>query len=145
MTIPGSRNAQLPPPHRIYLYRYWSRLIPLLLEPHSRIYYRTSNSSLVLESRRVEYMGRHWYVTPACFTHCMLKREIGSIHLSILGGRILIKDFTYHSSNQTIRVVKGQISWRYWIRAPADEDDLSHARVVGEDIGRTLKLHTTYG
>ena len=33
-------------------------------------------------------------------------------------------------------VVKGLISWRYWIRAPAGEEDLSHARVVGEDIGR---------
>ncbi|KAI0342100.1 hypothetical protein BDW22DRAFT_1358216 [Trametopsis cervina] len=62
--------------------------------------------------------------------------NIGSIHFSILSGRILLKDFSYHSSNQTIRIVKGQVSWRYWIRAPADEDDLSHARVVGEDVGR---------
>ncbi|KAI0762082.1 hypothetical protein BD413DRAFT_680921 [Trametes elegans] len=59
--------------------------------------------------------------------------KIGSIHLSILAGRILIKDLRYHSSNQTFRIVKGHISWRYWIRRPAEEEDLSHARVIGED------------
>lgn len=66
----------------------------------------------------------------------------GSIHFSILGGRILFKDFRYHSSNQTIRVVKGQISWRYWIRRPAEEEDLSHARVVGEDTNRKSHCFT---
>lgn len=61
----------------------------------------------------------------------------GSIHFSILTGRVLFKDLRYHSSNQTIRVVKGQVSWRYWIRRPAAEEDLSHAQVVGEDPKRT--------
>ncbi|EMD37359.1 hypothetical protein CERSUDRAFT_114033 [Gelatoporia subvermispora B] len=51
----------------------------------------------------------------------------------MLNGRIMFKDVRYHSSNQTIRIVKGQLSWRYWIRKPAEEEDLSHARVVGED------------
>ncbi|KAH9858939.1 hypothetical protein C2E23DRAFT_880346 [Lenzites betulinus] len=59
--------------------------------------------------------------------------KLGSIHFSLLGGRILIKDLRYHSSNQTFRIVKGQISWRYWLRRPAEEEDLSHARVIGED------------
>lgn len=67
-----------------------------------------------------------------------LIRTLGSIHISILAGRILVKDVAYHSSNQTVRIVKGQISWRYWIRVPADEDDLNHARVVGEDVGRAF-------
>ncbi|VDB95270.1 unnamed protein product [Peniophora sp. CBMAI 1063] len=49
--------------------------------------------------------------------------EIGSIHFSLVAGRILFKDVKYHSSNQTIKIVKGQISWRYWIRAPADEKE----------------------
>ncbi|CAL1706934.1 unnamed protein product [Somion occarium] len=66
--------------------------------------------------------------------------SIGSIHFSILAGRISFKDLRYHSANQTILVVKGQISWRYWIRAPAEEDDLSHARVIGE--GAELKPNT---
>lgn len=74
----------------------------------------------------------------------------GSIQVSVLAGRILFKDLAYHSSNQTIRVVKGQVSWRYWIRLPAGEQDLSHARVVGEDVGRKFHLlcsrcHTNCG
>ncbi|KAI8993910.1 hypothetical protein BD414DRAFT_436222, partial [Trametes punicea] len=59
--------------------------------------------------------------------------ELGSIHFSLLGGRVLVKDLRYHSSNQTFRIVKGQVSWRYWLRRPAEEEDLSHARVIGED------------
>ncbi|KAF7376210.1 hypothetical protein MSAN_00036100 [Mycena sanguinolenta] len=51
--------------------------------------------------------------------------EIGSIHFSILTGRILIKDFRYHSSNQTIKIVRGSIEWRWWIRRPASGDDIA--------------------
>ncbi|KAJ7096249.1 hypothetical protein C8R44DRAFT_371827 [Mycena epipterygia] len=58
--------------------------------------------------------------------------EIGSIHFSILTGRILIKDFRYHSSNQTIKIVKGQIEWRYWIRRPASGDDIAPARAMDD-------------
>lgn len=57
----------------------------------------------------------------------------GAIHFSTLTGRILIKDLRYHSSNQTFRIVKLQLSWRYWLRQPAEEEDLSHARVIGEE------------
>ncbi|KDQ57525.1 hypothetical protein JAAARDRAFT_69639 [Jaapia argillacea MUCL 33604] len=60
--------------------------------------------------------------------------EFGSIHFSLLAGRILLKDFRYYSSNQTIKIVKGQISWRYWIRGPANEEDLSHARLGAGDF-----------
>ncbi|KAK7692730.1 hypothetical protein QCA50_004363 [Cerrena zonata] len=60
--------------------------------------------------------------------------SIGSISFSVLAGRISFKDLRYHSANQTILVVKGQISWRYWIRVPVEEDDLIHARVIGEGI-----------
>ncbi|KAI0314094.1 hypothetical protein OF83DRAFT_1165342 [Amylostereum chailletii] len=49
--------------------------------------------------------------------------EIGSIHFSLVAGRILFKNVRYHSSNQTIKVVKGQVVWRYWIRAPTLEED----------------------
>ncbi|KAI0743929.1 hypothetical protein C8Q80DRAFT_1355680 [Daedaleopsis nitida] len=59
--------------------------------------------------------------------------EFGAIHFSTLTGRILIKDLRYHSSNQTFRIVKLQLSWRYWLRQPAEEEDLSHARVIGEE------------
>lgn len=50
--------------------------------------------------------------------------EIGSIHFSLLTGRILLKDVHYHSSNQTIKIVKGQIQWRYWLRRPMTGDEL---------------------
>ncbi|KAF9227418.1 hypothetical protein BS17DRAFT_747957 [Gyrodon lividus] len=63
--------------------------------------------------------------------------QIGSIHLSILAGRVLLKDVRYHSSNQTIKIVKAQIAWRYWLRVPATEDDLNHAHVGGEDFNQT--------
>ncbi|GLB37483.1 putative fermentation associated protein [Lyophyllum shimeji] len=58
--------------------------------------------------------------------------EIGSIHFSWIAGRILLKDVSYHSSNQTIRIVKGQVQWRYWIRRPTSEDEIGTIR-SGED------------
>jgi len=33
----------------------------------------------------------------------------------------------------TVKVVTAQISWRYWLRVPATEDDLNNAHVGGED------------
>uniref|UniRef100_D8QC92 Csf1 N-terminal domain-containing protein n=1 Tax=Schizophyllum commune (strain H4-8 / FGSC 9210) TaxID=578458 RepID=D8QC92_SCHCM len=50
--------------------------------------------------------------------------HIGSIHFSLLSGRILIKNVAYHSSNQTIRIVKGRIQWRYWNRRTMEESDV---------------------
>lgn len=61
--------------------------------------------------------------------------EIGSIHFSLLAGRILVKDFRYHSSNQTIKIVKGQIQWRYWIRRPTTEAEI--ASTQGEESKHT--------
>ncbi|KAG1765509.1 hypothetical protein EV702DRAFT_1283104 [Suillus placidus] len=63
--------------------------------------------------------------------------HIGSIHFSILAGRILLKDVKYHSSNMTVKIVTAQISWRYWLRVPATEDDLNHAHVGGEEFNHT--------
>ncbi|KAG2345485.1 hypothetical protein BDR05DRAFT_880204 [Suillus weaverae] len=60
-----------------------------------------------------------------------------SIHFSILAGRILLKDVKYHSSNMTVKIVTAQISWRYWLRVPATEDDLNHAHVGGEEFNHT--------
>ncbi|KAF9268932.1 hypothetical protein L218DRAFT_892586 [Marasmius fiardii PR-910] len=57
--------------------------------------------------------------------------EIGSIQFSLLTGRILLKDVRYHTSNQTIKIVKAQIMWRYWIRGPMTEDDIGG--LVGEE------------
>ncbi|KAK0212569.1 hypothetical protein DFS33DRAFT_1370154 [Desarmillaria ectypa] len=53
--------------------------------------------------------------------------SIGSIHFSLLSGRILLKDIRYHSSNQTVKIVKCQIVWRYWVRKPLLEDEVDSA------------------
>lgn len=94
-----------------------------------------------------QYMDRNWYgLNLPCVmfgffpTGCVFS---GSIHFSILAGRILFKDLCYHTSNQTVRLVKGQLSWRYWIRKPTEEDDLRHARVGAEDVGRESSLSST--
>ncbi|KAJ4483345.1 hypothetical protein J3R30DRAFT_3834330, partial [Lentinula aciculospora] len=50
--------------------------------------------------------------------------EIGSIHFSILSGRILLKNVRYHSSNQTVKIVKAQVAWRFWIRRPTTEEEI---------------------
>ena len=56
------------------------------------------------------------------------------MHLSLRAGRLLFKDVRYHSSSQTIKIVKGQISWRYWIRAPTLAEDLhAHAGCEAAD------------
>ncbi|KAF8630636.1 hypothetical protein AX15_002787 [Amanita polypyramis BW_CC] len=57
--------------------------------------------------------------------------DIGSIHFSLLAGRILLRDIRYHSGNQTVKIVKGQIQWRYWIRRPTARKGMSSP--VGED------------
>ncbi|KAH8080285.1 hypothetical protein BXZ70DRAFT_901408 [Cristinia sonorae] len=89
-----------------YLF-YWNRLLGLIFGLVFRLYFWNQNESSV------------WL-------------ELGSIHFSVLGGSILFKDLRYHSSNQTIKIVKGQVSWRYWIRAPAEEEDLIQAQVIGQ-------------
>ncbi|KAE9411411.1 hypothetical protein BT96DRAFT_961320 [Gymnopus androsaceus JB14] len=59
--------------------------------------------------------------------------EIGSIHFSILSGRILLKDIRYHSSSQTAKIVKAQLAWRYWIRRPTNEEEIGLS--LGGDDG----------
>lgn len=39
-----------------------------------------------------------------------------AIQLSFLAGRILFKNFRYQSRNQSVYVLKGHITWRYWLR-----------------------------
>src|SRR5208282_3549638 len=42
--------------------------------------------------------------------------HIEAIQLSFLAGRILFKNFRYQSRNQSIYILKGHITWRYWLR-----------------------------
>lgn len=78
---------------------------------------------------------------PMSFMVGSLTKAVGSIHFSLLAGRILFKDVRYHSSNQTIKIVKGQIQWRYWIRRPTSEEELNSLR--GED-GTPCRLHAIH-
>jgi hypothetical protein len=48
----------------------------------------------------------------------------GSFHISLLAGRILLKDFRYHSSNQTFKIVRVQLRWQYWIRSLTHSEDI---------------------
>ncbi|KAJ7287460.1 hypothetical protein C8J57DRAFT_1431026 [Mycena rebaudengoi] len=86
---------------------YWNRLIALLLGVIIRLVYWNQDPSSI------------WL-------------EIGSIHFSILTGRILIKDLRYYSSNQAIKIVKGQLEWRYWIRRPASAHDIAPPPVMDD-------------
>ncbi|KZT72059.1 hypothetical protein DAEQUDRAFT_664662 [Daedalea quercina L-15889] len=100
----------------LYLF-YWNRVLALVISIVLRIaYWNQAESSIWL--------------------------DIGSIQLSLIAGRIAFKDLRYYSSNQTIRVVKGQISWRYWIRRPAEEDDLSHAHTV--HLPLSCRVHLSF-
>lgn len=86
-----------------------------------------------MESRRLKHMARDRSVTTRySYPIIILTQHIGSIHFAPLAGRLLLKDVRYHSSNQTVKIVKTQITWRYWIRRITTEEDLNNARVGGE-------------
>jgi hypothetical protein len=114
----------------LYLF-YWNRVLGLLLSLIVRVllWNQASASTWIDIGMQLTCLVWHWK-----FPNGFL--SLGSIQFSILAGRILFKDLRYHTSNQTIRLVKGQLSWRYWIRKPTEEDDLRHARVGAEEVGR---------
>ncbi|KAG0375991.1 hypothetical protein BGX24_008415 [Mortierella sp. AD032] len=49
--------------------------------------------------------------------------EFESLQIAPLGGRILFKNFRYHSRNQSITVLHGYITFRYWLWNVRTEDD----------------------
>ncbi|KAI5479573.1 hypothetical protein MNV49_003310, partial [Pseudohyphozyma bogoriensis] len=49
---------------------------------------------------------------------------LGGIQFSLLAGRITFSDLRYISRNQSLRVVKGHITWRYWLWRVRSEEDL---------------------
>lgn len=53
----------------------------------------------------------------------------------------MLRDVRYHSSNQTFRIVKAQIQWRYWIRRPTSEDEIDNSP-AGEGVSlSSFKSH----
>lgn len=42
--------------------------------------------------------------------------DVQSLQISLLAGRIFFGRVTYHGTNETITIVGGHITWRYWLR-----------------------------
>lgn len=99
---------------------YWNRFIAYIIGQVIRILYWNQEASSVW----VE-IGEH---INFLVSKIMSRLATGSIHFSLLAGRFLLKDVRYHSSNQTVKIVISQIQWRYWIRRPTSEEDISSAR-----------------
>lgn len=56
--------------------------------------------------------------------------DIQSLQISLLAGRIFFGRVTYHGVNETISIVSGHITWRYWLRR------VRHASVGITEDGR---------
>lgn len=98
----------------IYFF-YFNRVIAWFLGLAIRLFYWNDGaSSIWLEIGELSW-SPHFLALISC---------PGSIHFSILTGRILLKDVHYHSSNQTAKIVKAQVAWRYWIRRPTKENEI---------------------
>lgn len=76
------------------------------------------------------YFGRTlgWVVSVILRTYFWRKYrawlDIGSIQFSPLGGRLLFRDLTYVGENETIKIVMGHVTWRYWLLHVRREEDL---------------------
>ncbi|KAF5370617.1 hypothetical protein D9758_002040 [Tetrapyrgos nigripes] len=115
----------------LYLF-YFNRVLAWVLGLIIRLlYWGDSDSSIYLE---IGTSFSHLFALSD--STCVLNTK-GSIQFSILSGRILLKDVHYHSSNQTIKVVKAQIAWRYWIRRPTTEEEIGLS--LGEDEKPTTR------
>lgn len=60
-----------------------------------------------------------WLIASACnlyLRRCNYRAsvEFEAIQLSLLAGRILFRNARYHSINQSLRIVKGHLTCRYW-------------------------------
>jgi hypothetical protein len=112
---------------------YWGRFLALLIGLAFRVVlWNRGGSSAWIQIGALP-------VSPRLFTFLMLVS--GSFHVSLLAGRILLKDFRYHSSNQTIKIVRVQLRWQYWIRSLTHPEDIqSHAGGEGPKGAPTFVL-----
>jgi hypothetical protein len=87
-------------------------------------------------------MDSNWHVTTLSYLFTLLTLVSGSFHISLLAGRILLKDFHYHSSNQTFKIVKVQLRWQYWIRSLTHSEDIqAHGGGEGPKCAPTSFFH----
>lgn len=62
------------------------------------------------------------------------RNELGSVKFALLGGKVLFKNLKYQSTNQSIFICQGYITFRYWLR-----------EVLQNDIGtKSRKLFVLY-
>jgi hypothetical protein len=110
---------------------YWGRFLALLIGLAFRVVlWNRGGSSAWIQIGALP-------LSPCLFTFLMLVS--GSFHVSLLAGRILLKDFRYHSSNQTFKIVKVQLRWQYWIRSLTHSEDIqSHAGGEGPKCAPTF-------
>lgn len=94
---------------------YWGRFLALLIGLALRVVFWNRGGSSVWIQIGASPLS-------SCFT--LLTLVSGSFHVSLLAGRILLKDFRYHSSNQTFKIVKVQLRWQYWIRSLTHSEDI---------------------
>ncbi|KAI5783158.1 hypothetical protein DFH27DRAFT_276125 [Peziza echinospora] len=69
--------------------------------------------------------------------------DIQSLQVSLLAGRIFFGRVTYHGSNESIQIVGGHITWRYWLRKVkhCNGDEASSAKVNDLPSRILVKLH----
>ncbi|SCV73833.1 BQ2448_6263 [Microbotryum intermedium] len=71
-----------------------------------------------------------WYLRRRYWKSTNSYLEIGGVSFSLLGGRINFSDVRYVSRNQSFRVVRGYIVWKYWLRnVRCEEDKLGNANL----------------
>jgi hypothetical protein len=100
---------------------YWNRFVAAILGFFIRLFYwNQEGSSVWIEIG--EWTGYSVGLN-------VLISFAGAIQFSILTGRILLKDFHYHSSNQTIKIVKGEVVWRYWLWRTTEAHEIGHTVV----------------
>ena len=95
---------------------YWGKFLALLIGLALRVvlWNRGSSSAWI-------------QIGASTHSHCLftlLTPVSGSFHVSLLAGRVLLKDFCYHSSNQTFKIVKVQLRWQYWVRSLTHSEDI---------------------
>lgn len=74
-----------------------------------------------------------------------IRVKVQSVQLSLLGGRVFFKNFTYVGSNEIICALQGNITWRYWLhrrrlsKLETDQSEGGHV-LSGEDVPTRLGI-----
>jgi hypothetical protein len=74
-----------------------------------------------------------------------IRVKVQSLQLSLLGGRIFFKNFTYVGSNEIICALQGNITWRYWLhrrrlsKLETDQTEAGHV-LSGDDVPTRLGI-----